>query len=158
MGRRRIRKRGVEAPLEIHIEDGLGWVQELPEVNSLALVVRRRDERLFIATALGATEAAAKAAVTRARQKPDTDSAYFWKQYWRDVPRVELPDEQLQNFWNIALRKQAGLTTPHGIAATLQGPWMEEYQLPPWSNDYHFNINAQLIYWPALATNRLEHF
>ena len=35
---------------------------------------------------------------------------------------------------------------------------MEEYRLPPWSNDYHFNINAEMIYWPALATNRLEHF
>jgi hypothetical protein len=35
---------------------------------------------------------------------------------------------------------------------------MEEYQLPPWSNDYHFNINAEMIYWPALATNRLGHF
>ena len=51
-----------------------------------------------------------------------------------------------------------GLTTPHGVAATLQGPWMEEYRLPPWSNDYHFNINLELIYLPALSTNRLEHF
>ena len=154
----KLEKWGVEAPHEIQIEDGLGFVQALPADDALALVVRKRENRLFIATALGEIEDAAKAAVTRARQKPDTDSAYFWKQYWRDVPRVELPDDGLQNFWNIAIRKQAGLTTPGGVAATLQGPWMEEYQLPPWSNDYHFNINAQLIYWPALATNRLEHF
>ena len=154
----KLEKWGVTAPHQIQIEDGLGFVQELPEDDALALIVRRRDKRLFIATALGEVEEAAKAAVTRARQKPDTDSAYFWKAYWRDVPRVELPDESLQHFWNIALRKQAGLTTPHGVTAALQGPWMEEYQLPPWSNDYHFNINAQLIYWPALATNRLEHF
>ena len=153
-----LEKWGVVAPLEIGIEDGLGWVQTLPDDDALAIVVRRRDERLFIATALGETEEAARAAVARARCKPDTDSAYFWKAYWRDVPRVELPDEGLQFFWNIALRKQAGLTTPHGVAATLQGPWMEEYQLPPWSNDYHFNINLELIYLPALSTNRLEHF
>jgi hypothetical protein len=56
------------------------------------------------------------------------------------------------------LYKQAGLTPPHGVAATLQGAWMEEYQLPPWSNDYHFNINVQLIYYPALMTNRAAHF
>ena len=148
---------GVAAPHEIGIKNGLGWVQTLPHDDALALVVRRRDERLFIATALGEIEEAAKAAVTRARRKPDTDSAYFWKRYWRDVPKVSLPDAGLQHFWNIALRKQAGLTTPGGVAAALQGPWMEEYQLPPWSNDYHFNINAQMIYWPALATNRLEH-
>ncbi len=151
-------KFGVEAPLEIGIEGGLGFVQTLPADDALALVVRKRDDLWFVATALGETEEAAKAAVSRARQKPDTDSVYFWKQYWRDVPRVQLPDESLQHFWNIALRKQAGLTTPGGVPATLQGPWMEEYQLPPWSNDYHFNINLEMIYWPALATNRLEHF
>lgn len=54
--------------------------------------------------------------------------------------------------------KLAGLTTPGGVAATLQGPWIEEYQLPPWSSDYHFNINIQMIYWPCLATGRFEHF
>jgi hypothetical protein len=54
--------------------------------------------------------------------------------------------------------KQAGLTTPGAVPATLQGPWMEEYQIPPWSNDYHFNINVEMIYWPALSTNRLDHF
>ncbi len=154
----KLEKLGVVAPHQIGIEDGLGFVQELPDDDALALVVRKREGRLFVATALGEVEDAAKAAVTRARQKPDTDSAYFWKQYWRDVPRVELPDAQLQHFWNIAIRKQAATTPPGGVAAALQGPWMEEYQLPPWSNDYHFNINAQMIYWPALATNRLEHF
>jgi len=152
-----LEKCGVVAPHEIQIEDGLGFVQELPQDDALALVVRKREGRLFIATALGEVEEAAKAAVTRARQKPDTDSAYFWKQYWRDVPQVSLPDEGLQHFWNIALRKQAATTTPGRVAAGLQGPWMEEVRLPPWSNDYHFNINVQMIYWPALATNRLEH-
>ena len=151
-------KVGVEAPLEIGIDDGLGFIQTLPADDALALVARKRGDLWLIATALGEAEEAAKAAVSRARQKPDIDPKFFWKHYWRDVPRVQLPDESLQHFWNIALRKQAGLTTPGGVAATLQGPWMEEYQLPPWSNDYHFNINLQMIYWPALATNRLEHF
>src|SRR5690606_13361523 len=46
---------------------------------------------------------------------------------------------------------------PQGVAATLQGPWIEEYQLPPWSSDYYFNINVQMCYWPAYAGNRLSH-
>jgi hypothetical protein len=68
-----------------------------------------------------------------------------------------LPDETLMRLWCYGLVKQAGLTTPHGVAATLQGPWMEENRLPPWSNDYHFNINLQMIYWPCLSSNRTEH-
>jgi len=36
------------------------------------------------------------------------------------------------------------------------GPWVEEYRLPPWSSDYHFNINVQECYWPAYAGNQLR--
>ncbi len=153
-----LEQHGIAAPHDIGIEDGLGFVQELPDDDALAIVVRKWDERLFIATALGEVEEASKEAVARARTTPDTDSRYFWARYYRDVPTVQLPDATLQHFWDLAIHKQAGITTPNGVAATLQGPWMEEYALPPWSNDYHFNINAQMIYWPALATNRLEHF
>lgn len=149
---------GITPPQVLEIEDGGGFVQELPADDDLALVWRLREDKLFIATALGECEEAAKCAVTLARQLPDTDSSYFWKRYWADVPVVKLPDAELQHFWDLALFKQAGITTPNGVAATLQGPWMEEYQLPPWSNDYHLNINLEMIYWPALATNRLEHF
>jgi len=59
--------------------------------------------------------------------------------------------------WRYGLIKQAGLTTPGGVAATLQGAWMEENRLPLWSNDFHFNINLQMIYWPCLSSNRTAH-
>ncbi len=150
---------GFEPPHAIQIEHGGGFIQDVPSDEALALVWRRRDERILIAAALdGDLEEAGKRAVQRARQLPDTRPEFFWNAYWRDVPLVELPDEQLNRKWLLGLWKQAGLTPPQGVAATLQGPWMEEYQLPPWSNDYHFNINVQLVYYPALMTNRTEHF
>jgi hypothetical protein len=34
---------------------------------------------------------------------------------------------------------------------------MEDQQPPPWSNDYHFNINVQMIHYPLLAANRPQH-
>ena len=64
----------------------------------------------------------------------------------------------MQEIVDYGLYKQACVTPPQGVAATLQGPFMEDYQIVPWSNDYHFNINVQMMYWPALATNRLSHF
>lgn len=150
---------GFSPPDGIEISDGGGFVQSVPDGESLALVWREREGRILIASALSEdVEEAAKGAVATAARLPDTRPEFFWKRYWRDVPRVHLPDESLNRKWLLGLWKQAGLTAPNGIAATLQGPWMEEYQLPPWSNDYHFNINAQLIYYPALMTNRLEHF
>src|SRR5207249_9395004 len=62
-----------------------------------------------------------------------------------------------QFLYHYGMYKFAGLTHPRGVAATLQGPWIEEYQMPPWASDYHFNINVQMCYWPAYQGNRLPH-
>jgi alpha-L-fucosidase 2 len=82
----------------------------------------------------------------------------FWAGYYKVVPRIALPDPLLQEIIDYGLYKQAIATSPNGLACTLQGPFMEEQQLVPWSNDYHFNINIQQIYTPALATSRLANF
>jgi alpha-L-fucosidase 2 len=136
-----------------------GFCQSLPEDDPMALAWSRRNRRLLVATALGPE------AAQLARQRVGTDTTpalarradAWWKQYWKDVPRLHLPDPELQHAYDYGVYKQAGMTTPTGVPATLQGPWMEEYQIPPWSNDYHFNINAEMIYWPCLGTNRLDH-
>jgi hypothetical protein len=71
---------------------------------------------------------------------------------------LQLPDPALQEIYWYGVYKQGACTPPQGLACTLQGPFNESYQLPPWSADYHFNINEQMIYLPALATNRADHF
>ena len=154
---------------------GGGFVQTLPKDPELALAWQNRGDVIAIATAVGADFAMAlddgpeiplgRGAAARARDlATDADLEHagrrtkaWWRKYWQDVPDVALPDPVLQRVHDYGLFKQAGLTPPHGVAAALQGPWMEEYQFPPWSNDYHFNINVQMVYWPTLATNRLEH-
>jgi alpha-L-fucosidase 2 len=92
------------------------------------------------------------------RKSSTLATANFWRDYWASVPRISLPDPALQEIVDYGLYKQACVTPPQGVAATLQGPFMEDYQVVPWSNDYHFNINVEMMYWPALATNRLSHF
>jgi alpha-L-fucosidase 2 len=44
---------------------------------------------------------------------------------------------------------------PGGLPANLQGIW-DGTLSPPWNADYHININIQMNYWPALATNLAE--
>jgi hypothetical protein len=70
---------------------------------------------------------------------------------------LSIPDDRLSFLYHYGMYKFAGLTNPAGVAATLQGPWIEEYQMPPWSGDYHFNINVQMCYWPAYHGNCMDH-
>lgn len=44
---------------------------------------------------------------------------------------------------------------PGDLAANLQGIWADGL-VPPWSADYHININIQMNYWPAEVTNLAE--
>ncbi len=44
---------------------------------------------------------------------------------------------------------------PGGLPANLQGLWNEHIEAP-WNSDYHTNINLQMNYWPAEATNLAE--
>lgn len=41
------------------------------------------------------------------------------------------------------------------LPANLQGVWNNSNN-PPWSSDYHFNINIQMNYWPAEVANLSE--
>ena len=41
------------------------------------------------------------------------------------------------------------------MPANLQGLWADGLK-PPWSADYHLNINIQMNYWPAEVTNLAE--
>ena len=107
------------APLEIQIADGRGFIWETPDEDSSVIMVREREQFLFIATAAGETEEAAKAAVSLARQKPDINPIYHWKQYWRAAPRVFWPDAQLQKQWNMALFKQARFGMIMGFVAAI---------------------------------------
>lgn len=44
---------------------------------------------------------------------------------------------------------------PGSLPANLQGIWADGLN-PPWSADYHININIQMNYWPAEVTNLPE--
>ena len=137
-----------------------GFVQALPEDEPLALAAADCGATITLATALG--DATGAQVIELA-----TDSAFqalgeHAQQWWRDFtdtgPRVSLPDDTLQKLFDYGDYRQGVLHPPRGLPCTLQGPVLEADKLPPWSADYHFNINAQMIYWPALHTGRWEHF
>ncbi len=163
--RPQLEKGGYTAPTPIDGPNTFGWIMVPPADDSLAAICQRDGGSLWIALDLAATADAARAGAERtlARHRSAgaerflTDAAAWWAGYRADLPKVELPDPNVQFLLDYGLYKFAGLSNPAGIAAGLQGPWVEEYQMPPWSADYHFNINVQMCYQPAYQANRTAH-
>lgn len=139
----------------------VGFTQSLPNDPSLSIDCwQQGNDALVIASCLNCDNHVVYRQTNEQNKwkNLDTESTAWWADYWASVPQITLPDPALQEIVDYGLYKQACVTPPQGVAATLQGPFMEDYQVVPWSNDYHFNINVQMMYWPALATNRLSHF
>ena len=151
---------GIKAP-EIEEGESSGiYTQNLPEDLPLSIGFERKEDEVFLISSLHQNaKVLVKALLAGASSAPLHQAAdHWWSNYWNEVPKVVLPDPQLQEIYDYGLYKQACVTPPQGIASSLQGPFMEDYQLPPWSNDYHFNINIEMIYYPALMSGRFDHF
>lgn len=147
-------------------EDNLtGWIQMRPEDPYMCLACSKIAGGLVVTSVYGDSATAAKTnAISLIKEVEEENMAEvykrsqsWWNKYWDDVPKINLPSEKAEEIYYYGMFKFAGLTHPNGMAALLQGPWVEEYQMPDCSNDYHFNINVQMCYWPAYAGNRLEH-
>jgi len=137
-----------------------GFIQRLPQDEPLAIGYKKTaNSRLILGSSV--SENAIEQVVEELRDIPEwkiiQEDIDWWDNYWKEVPKINLPNPFIQDIVNYGLYKQAIATPEHGIACSLQGPFNEEYQLPPWSNDYHFNINIEMIYMPALATNQADH-
>jgi hypothetical protein len=145
---------------------GGAMVQPLPQDPAGALAWRRDGARVVLASALGqdVDDDPATEAIGRLDSDVEglaTEAERWWRTFWRDVPEVHLPDESLERMYRYGLWRLAGCmmsTTPSPVAAGLQGPFLEDTKLPPWSSDYHFNINVQMMYWPLLSCGLGEHF
>jgi alpha-L-fucosidase 2 len=156
-----LEKVGISKPYTWDCGDGScsGFMQRLPDDLPLTMYIQKTQNILTLGTALRqdgrefVEDKVKKAKILFLTQQSDL----WWKNYWSSVPKVNLPDAALQETHDYGLYKQACCTPPQGVACTLQGPFMEDYQIVPWSNDYHFNINAQMIYYPSLMSGRFEH-
>lgn len=66
---------------------------------------------------------------------------------------LSLPDTRLESFYWIQMYKLASATRADHPAIDLMGPWF--YVKTPWPAMW-WNLNIQLTYWPAYASNNLE--
>lgn len=142
-----------------------GWVQELPEDPACAVAGGWKAGHYAVTAAYGAT---AEAALASARRElfgvPGAGCAEWlaesrrdWKSLWGKRAKVNLPgDRSLETIYDMGIYRMLGASMPGKVAPALQGPWVEETNIPPWSGDYHFNINVQQCLWPAYGANLPE--
>lgn len=162
------RQYGFPPAQEFSEGDFTGWVQECPGEPAMCVgclkVAARGKADFLVCSVYGETPQTAKAAALQLLQEaaqPGYDRAAsqvaeWWREYWKRCATITLPDPDRELLYYLGMYKLAGLSWPGGPAATLQGPWVEEYTMPPWSSDYHFNINLQECYWPAYGGNQLQ--
>ncbi len=68
----------------------------------------------------------------------------------------KFPDYQLITLqWQFGRYLTVSSSRPGSLPSNLQGLWSKD-NMPPWSGDYHFNINLQCNYWPVEVTNLSE--
>jgi hypothetical protein len=161
--------RGYEPPTSLDAANQAGWVQACADeagAPATACLCQRSGQHWVITQTLHQRAAEAAAAAQRdlhdaLRVGHDAFTRavrHWWQSYWRHTPRVSIPEPFFQSFLGLALYKFAAATSPRSpIPAGLQGPWCEEYRLPPWCADYHFNVNIQQIYTLAFSIGKHDH-
>ncbi len=162
----RLRELTFPEPVTIKKSGTIAWAQACPADPALAALCRKTAEGFLIALdrgedaheALAAAGRLARTATRRGLEKVQRDNAIWWGAYWERAPHVTLPDSLMNRLYTYGLYKLGAATNPLcPWPAGLQGPWVEEYQWPPWAADYHFNVNVQQVYTLPLAANQTEH-
>jgi len=79
----------------------------------------------------------------------------WWHGFW-EKSFISIPDGRLEDLWYIELYKLASCSRPGKLPVTLQGVWTVDGGLPPWSGDYHADMNVEESYWGIYPSNHLE--
>ena len=151
-------------PVRFALRGGGGFAQPLPEDPAVGSGCVAQDGASYIVAVRGVDAASAKKSVsdalaTRAGlgfSATEESSRTFWRGWWKDTPEIDVLDAVVREIHDLGMYKFGSMAGADGVPAPLQGPWIEDYRLPPWHGDYHFNINVQLCYWPAFRGNHLD--
>ncbi len=149
-------ERNLPKPTNWKEGNSIGFWQSLPEDVGMVAACEQKGKAIFLAADF--QQVLNKKTIASAWAKFNeisipTKNKRWWSDFWRTVPAFSVPDPDIQEIGEYGLYKMACVASPQAPAVTLQGPFMEDYKLAPWSNDYHFNVNAQMIYEPFAASN-----
>lgn len=150
--------RGFTKPASWKSADAAGFIQPMPADESFAVVVRQNCSELSCDLLRGLDDLAQ----LEAHDLPTFGeiceaSVSWWTNYWQGMPTVSTADEELDEIYWHGLYKYGIMTNPAGYPPGLQGPWIEDDHTPPWSGDYHLNINLQMYMTPGFKAGKFTH-
>ncbi|GAB4488525.1 MAG: hypothetical protein OHK0019_05020 [Saprospiraceae bacterium] len=108
-----------------------------------------------ISAKAGATKTVKKA-LQRGFEKSFAESKKWWADYW-SKSAVSVPDPLIERQYYLDLYKFGCAARSNAPMINLQSVWTADNgSLPPWKSDFHHDLNTQLSYWPAYASNHLD--
>ncbi|MBO4511671.1 MAG: hypothetical protein J5746_02790 [Victivallales bacterium] len=147
-----LKERGFSQPfLRAEAKSGY-FIQKMPNEKDGSYsvsVVFKKTEGIKCSFAINKTKDELEKAISNRSLANSFPEAHIYR-FWECSPQVSFEDEELQKQYDEAMFKFQNMTPDYGVPAGLQGPWIEDNRMPPWSGDYHFNINVQMCYAPAL--------
>lgn len=158
-----LEERGFKAATKKDAKDGKSgsWYQPLPFDSGYCCGWEIKDNKVLISVDVDTKKSTAQATVAKNLKsfnfaKEREKLFEFWIDKMYGIAQIDIPDKDLQTLYYYGVYKFIIATCMSKVACGLQGPWIEDYQLPPWASDYHFNINVQMCYWPAYQTGLLD--
>ena len=125
-----------------------GFTWELPADESVTLAYELKDGELSVRTWRGDRDGGHGVTALPFAQVR-AESTEYWTKFWTEGARVKVPDPVVQGLFDYGMYCFGCMTDPDGVPCGLQGAWLEDNYIAPWSSDYHFNINVQECYSPA---------
>ena len=148
----------IPEPERFSTANGHGFANMLPVDDGFGLFCRQDGAQFSVKFARAKDAAELKQTLLAAEQVDfnalTAENTNWWSQYWKDIPKVGIDNPALEELYWYGLYKFGAMTDESGWPAGLQGPWLEDNSFPPWSGDYHLNINLEMCYWPAYRANR----
>ncbi|MEM2239388.1 MAG: hypothetical protein QXL27_03635 [Candidatus Bathyarchaeia archaeon] len=152
-------------------ENGYRWlIQRFPAENAAGggyvvawkLIERDRREVLYVSVlSFNDSPTPLESALKMIDEAVDVDTdalldshQRFWRSFW-SKSFIAIPDSRLENLFYVELYKLACCSMGK-YPCPLQGLWSQDGVLPPWSGDYHLDMNVEETYWPVYASNHLE--
>ncbi|MCQ2380391.1 MAG: hypothetical protein MJ025_05685 [Victivallaceae bacterium] len=154
---RNLAERGFAEPTRATAGDVSSFLQPLPNDPAVAAALRRSAGTLSCVVWRSETAGQGPDIAFPDPKELFPSCRSWWSAQASALPEMVFADPLLEEIYRTGMHSFIIATNPRGVPPGLQGAWIEDDRLAPWSGDYHFNVNVQMCLAPGLAAGLFEH-